>query len=98
MELRKQKEIEYYDEKAKKFFEEKTERKWLGDFEGFEPRNLESFRFCYRLLKENCQNKIVLDYGCGNGLHSSFLAKTGAKKVIGIDLSGKSLESAFAGI
>lgn len=84
MELRKEKEIEYYDKKAETFSDK-------GDFEGFEPQNLASFRFCYKLLKENCQDKIVLDYGCGNGVHSVFPVKMGAKKVIGIDLSEKSL-------
>jgi len=91
MEPRKEKEIEYYEEKAKEFLKEKSEKKWLGDFEDFEPQNLESFRFCYELLKKNCQNKIILDYGCGNGIHSFFPIEKGAKKVVGIDLSEKSL-------
>jgi ubiquinone/menaquinone biosynthesis C-methylase UbiE len=88
VELRKQKEIEYYDKKAE------ASRWEEGDFEGFNPRDLESFRFCHQLIKENCKDKIVLDYGCGNGVHSIFPAKMGAKKVIGIDLSEKSLELA----
>jgi len=91
LEERKKIEIEYYEKKAEEFLREESKRKWLGDFEGFGPQNLESFRFCYKLLRENCQNKIVLDYGCGNGIHSIFLAKSGAEKVIGIDLSEKSL-------
>ena len=91
MELRKEKEVEYYNKKAEEFLKEKPQEKWLGDFEGFEPQTLSSFRFCYKLLKENCRDKIVLDYGCGNGIHSVFPAKMGAKKVIGIDLSEKSL-------
>ncbi len=87
MEERKEKEIEYYDKKAESF-------SGRGDFEEFEPKILESFRFCYQWLKENCKNKKVLDYGCGNGVHSIFPAKMGAEKVIGIDLSEKSLEIA----
>lgn len=94
MEGRKEKEIGYYDEKAEEFWEEKSEKKWLGDFEGFNFNNLTSFKFCYHWLKENCKDKIILDYGCGNGIHSTFPAKMGAKKVIGIDLSEKSLEIA----
>lgn len=78
MEIRKQKEIEYYDKKA----EEGQE----GDFEGFNPSSLSSYRFCYDWLLKNCQDKEVLDYGCGNGVHSVFLAKQGAK-MVGIDLS-----------
>ena len=91
MEERKEKEIEYYDKKAEEFLKEKFQKKWLGDFEGFEPQSLESFRFCYKLLRENCQDKIVLDYGCGNGIHALEIAKMGVEKVIGIDLSEKSL-------
>ncbi len=87
MEERKQKEIEYYDKKAEELLKE-------GDFEGFNPKDLSSFSFCYQWLKENCKGKIILDYGCGNGIHSNFPAKNGAEKVIGIDLSGKSLEIA----
>ncbi len=83
MEERKQKEIEYYDRQI----EESTGKgKKKGDFEGFNPNILSSFSFCYQWLKENCQNKKVLDYGCGNGVHSVFLAKTGAERVVGIDL------------
>ena len=44
MEERKEKEIEYYDKKAEEFLKEKFQKKWLGDFEGFEPQSLESFR------------------------------------------------------
>ena len=91
MEKRKQKEINYYDQKAEEFWREKSERGWFGDFEGFNPQNLGSFKFCYHWLKENCKDKTILDYGCGNGIHSIFPAKAGAKKVIGIDLSEKSL-------
>jgi len=94
MELRKQKEIEYYDKKAEEWLKQNKDQRRTADFEGFEPQKLESFRFLYKILKENCRDKIILDYGCGNGIHSVPLAKMGAKKVIGIDLSGKSLEIA----
>jgi SAM-dependent methyltransferase len=86
MELRKQKEIEYYDKQA---------QKWAGrgDFEGFDPSLLSSYSFCYHWLKDNCQGKKVLDYGCGNGIHSVSLAKWGAE-VVGIDLSEPLIEIA----
>lgn len=87
MEPRKIKEIEYYDKKTIEFSGEQVST----DFEGFEPQGLASFKFLYKILEENCQDKIVLDYGCGNGIHSGFLVKSGAKKVVGIDLSEKSL-------
>jgi len=92
---RKKIEIEYYDKKAEEWLnKEKIKKKETADFEGFNPLLLDSFRFCYQWLKENCKNKVVLDYGCGNGIHSVPLAKMGAKKVFGIDLSEKSLEIA----
>lgn len=93
MELRKEKEIEHYDKQAKEWLENASEDKWQSDFEGFQPKFLSSFVFCYQWLKENCKNKKILDYGCGNGLHSVFLAKLG-KGLIGIDLSEPSLKIA----
>ncbi len=87
MELRKRKEIEYYDKKAAEISEGQTS----ADFEGFEPQNLESFKFLYKLVERYGRDKLILDYGCGNGIHSGFLVKSGAKKVIGIDLSEKYL-------
>lgn len=90
MEDRKKIEIEYYDKKAA----ESAVRGEDADFEGFNPKNLSSFQFCYQWLSEHCKDKVVLDYGCGNGVHSIFLAKAGAKKVVGIDLSRKSLDIA----
>ncbi|TSC75488.1 MAG: type 11 methyltransferase [Parcubacteria group bacterium Gr01-1014_30] len=81
MEERKQKEIEYYDKK-------------VGDFQRFKPSFLSSYKFLYQLLKNRCRDKVVLDFGCGAGLHSVQLAKMGAKKVIGIDLSEASLKAA----
>lgn len=90
-EERKQKEIEYYDKEAEKGSKEKRQK---GDFEGFDPMVLASFSFFYDLLRKNCKDKKILDYGCGNGIHSAFPAREGAEKVIGIDLSEKYLEIA----
>lgn len=91
MDLRKEKEIKYYDLQAEKQLKEISGKGLIGDFEGFDPAVLSSVKFCYQWLENNCQNKQVLDYGCGNGVHSVFLAKTGAQKVVGIDLSENSL-------
>ncbi|MBI4101669.1 MAG: class I SAM-dependent methyltransferase, partial [Candidatus Nealsonbacteria bacterium] len=78
---RKQKEIEYYNKRAS--FE--------GDFEGFRPQKLSSFRHLYKLLEEYSKGKAVLDYGCGNGVHSLAPLRFGAQKVVGIDLSENQL-------
>lgn len=91
MDLRKRKEIEYYNEQAEEW---QKKEKWGSDFEGFTPSILSSYKFCYDWLEDHCKDKEVLDYGCGNGVHSIFPAKKGARKVIGIDLSEKSLEIA----
>ena len=84
METRKEKEIEYYDKQADKK---------SGDFEGFPVQNLSSYKFLYDLLKDRGGDKEILDYGCGNGTHSSFLAKN-SSEVIAIDLSENQLEIA----
>lgn len=84
MEERKQKEIEFYDKQADK---------GLGDFEGFSPYALYSYKFLYSLLKDRCKGKKILDYGCGNGIHSVFLAKCGGE-VTAIDLSENQLDIA----
>ncbi len=44
----------------------------------------------YAFTIKNCepiQNRTFLDVGCGNGLYSIELAKRGAAKVVGIDIS-----------
>ena len=87
MEDRKKIEIEYYDKKAEEFSGGLTS----DDFEGFEPQSLASFKFLHKLVERYGCDKVILDYGCGNGIHSGFLVKSGAKKVVGIDLSEKSL-------
>lgn len=93
MEERKQKEIEYYDKGAKKWLENESETKKEGDFEEFPPFLLESYRFLRQFLKNKCEGKKILDYGCGNGIHSAWLAEYGGE-VVGIDLSKKTLQIA----
>jgi ubiquinone/menaquinone biosynthesis C-methylase UbiE len=91
MEQRKETEIKYYDKGAENILKDSD---WSGDFEGFNPLVLESFQFFYSLLQRHCKDKIVLDFGCGNGVHSIFPLEAGAQKIFGIDLSSKSLEVA----
>lgn len=92
MEERKEKEIGYYNKKAEEILNQEGLKD--RDFEGFNPNLLSSFNYCYKILGENCKNKKILDYGCGNGIHSISLAKMGAEKVVGIDLSEPSLKIA----
>ncbi len=95
METRKQKEVEYYDWHAKKMLESSSRNDAGVDFEGFNPLFLDSYKFCYKWIGDYCSGKRVLDYGCGNGIHAIPIAKMGAR-VVGIDLSEKSLEIARA--
>jgi ubiquinone/menaquinone biosynthesis C-methylase UbiE len=91
MELRKEKEIEYYDKETEKSAGGFT--KEAGSLGGFNTFLLESYNFLRKFLKDKCKEKKILDYGCGNGVHSTWLAEYGGK-VTGIDLSEKSLQIA----
>jgi len=42
-------------------------------------------------FEDNVKNRVVLDYCCGNGEDTLFIAKKGAAKVVGIDLSDVSI-------
>ena len=42
--------------------------------------------------KKKCPGAEVLDYACGNGEDTRDMAKLGAKKVTGIDISDVSVE------
>ena len=79
MEERKLREIEYYD---------KTTKETLGG-----ALVLESQKVLYKLAAPLVAGKKVLDYGCGNGVHSGFLTEHAAQ-VVGIDLSEESLKVA----
>ncbi len=84
MEERKKEEIEHYDKTKEEF--SKT------DFEGFSPFVLSSYSFLKNTFIENFKGKKVLDYGCGNGIHSTWLENYG--EVTGVDLSQNSLNIA----
>ena len=47
-------------------------------------------------LLEGCAGATILDYCCGNGEESLFVAKHGAKRVIGIDISPLSIDNCNA--
>lgn len=44
-------------------------------------------------IKKNCPGKRVLDYCCGNGEDGRIIAKSGAKEIVGIDISEISIKN-----
>lgn len=94
MELRKQQEATHYDNLARRWAKEKTEKNGETDVEALEHRVFASYRFCEEWMKNHIKKgDRVLDYGCGNGIHSMLPAELGGQ-VIGIDLSRESLKIA----
>jgi len=91
MEQRKKIEIEYYDKEAEKCLGKET--KESGSRGGFNPFVLSSYIFLKNISKEKIKGKKVLDYGCGTGFNLEWLS-LGAKEVVGIDLSEKSIKMA----
>ena len=54
----------------------------------------ESRRYFHSWIDRAVKDKIVVDFACGDGNTSIYAAKQGAKLVIGIDISGTSIENA----
>ena len=90
MEERKLREVEYYDKEAES---SKNSKKEAGSLKSFDPFFLESYRYLKEYLKVGYQEKDVLDYGCGSGMHLSWLSRS-FRKVTGVDLSQQSLNGA----
>lgn len=88
LEGRKEKEIGYYDQEASKVTE-------AGGVQQ-DQFTLGSYLFWKESIGKLCAGKDMLDYGCGMGIYSFFPLQKGARKVVGIDLSEKSLEVAKA--
>ncbi|SVC90678.1 uncharacterized protein METZ01_LOCUS343532 [marine metagenome] len=55
-----------------------------------------SRNFVLGWFDDNCKDKEILDYCCGNGDDSIYLAELGAKRVTGIDLSDVSVDNCRA--
>jgi len=85
--LRKKNEEKHYDSKALKedFFISENGSDSMNPF-------LSSpYVYAEQWIMGNCQNKKVLDFGCGQGTFSVFPTQSGAE-VVGVDISSKSLE------
>jgi len=92
IEQRKKIEIEHYDRKAVKLLLSEKNA-YEGFAENAYPFSLASYKFLREYLKEKCIGKKILDYGCGEGVNSFWLAGLGGE-VIGVDLSEKALKVA----
>lgn len=93
-EKRKEKEAIFHNKiRNEKLKENRLEYKRLTSNKKFYSITRRSRNFINNWLLARCRGKKILDYGCGNGEISIFLAKNGAK-VIGIDISNISIENA----
>lgn len=101
LEERKQKEKNHYNKQAEEIIKKNyTNFDWCYGAKKYELILGIPFRFTEEKTKEIIGKKIkkgkithLLDYDCGNGIHSIFPVKWGAK-VYGIDISQKSIEIA----
>jgi len=92
--LRKQKEAEFHNKvRDEKLKDNQTDYKSLTSNKKFYRITRKSNEFVDGWLVKRCKNKRVLDYCCGNGEKTIFLAKNGADAV-GIDISDTSIENA----
>jgi ubiquinone/menaquinone biosynthesis C-methylase UbiE len=87
IEERKQKEIELQNKiRDKKLKENIAKFRYLSSNLKFYSINRQSINFINNYLLNQYKGKTVLDYGCGDGGYSIFLAENGIKTV-GIDIS-----------
>ncbi len=85
----KKKEAEYFDDYA-----ETLVRAPLWKYYAISRRSKDDYRHAEF---SRCPGARVLDYGCGAGHHSRELIEAGAKEVIGIDISPRSIDVAREG-
>lgn len=101
MESRKLEEIAFHD----KLRDGAYEQRWSPDAEARVANDPVWSNFKYyaierasidlmrRWLLESCRGATILDYCCGNGEESLFVARNGAKSVVGIDISDVSIRN-----
>ncbi len=92
MEIRKQKERNHYNKRAGYILKENYAHfNWNEGSKNFGIVARSHFKFTEEKIRQVVRQKgknnvTILDYGCGTGVHSIFLAKQGAR-VYGIDIS-----------
>jgi len=95
MELRKQKEMEFHNKRENAKKTDQNTYKYLTTNKKFYSINKSSNNFLKKWLANECKNKKILDYCCGRGGTSIFLAKNKAN-IVGIDISDESIETCKA--
>jgi SAM-dependent methyltransferase len=101
MESRKLEEIAFHDKLRDGAYEQRwspeAEARVGGDplWSNFKYYAIEgdSLALSQRWLREHGRGAVVLDYCCGNGLDSIYLAEHGAARVVGIDISDVSIQN-----
>jgi 2-polyprenyl-3-methyl-5-hydroxy-6-metoxy-1,4-benzoquinol methylase len=68
-------------------YEERISSKWRNDC-------YYAHLSIYHFAVQFCENKIVLDAGCGNGYGTLYLAENGVKKIFGIDSDQHAIDEA----
>lgn len=91
MQSHTQQEMEHYDRLARDWRESGANRKWDSDAEYLQHGIFASYQFCDDWMQRHIKKDMkVLDFGCGNGIHSVLPTKKGAQ-LVGIDISKESL-------
>lgn len=94
LEERKQREAEFHNRRERLRTGDPIEHERMTKNQRFYSVNLASKQFMDNWLRDHCREDVrALDYCCGSGLNSLFMAQCGAQ-VIGIDISSASVESA----
>ena len=101
MDARKQEEISFHDALRRDAYEQRwsveAEARMAPDplWANFKYYSVErkSLEYLRNRLSQHAPGKTVLDFGCGNGEESLFVARHGARRVVGIDLSEVSIEN-----
>ena len=80
-------------QREKEFQNKKVIERTRASCSKFYTINRASMKFYEAIIQSNCRNRRVLDYGCGSGTYTFYLANHGAI-VTGIDISNVTIEEA----
>jgi ubiquinone/menaquinone biosynthesis C-methylase UbiE len=98
LDSRKLAELEFHnrdrDENLKESLSDQEKKKFYGNKKYYTTTQL-STDYVDSWLRKRCEGKVVLDYACGNGERSRFIAKeANAALTVGIDISDVSITNA----